>query len=97
VFEGYFHDYPSALVADAASCTNEFIHKTAVLTMANWVYDLTIFTTPNIERWLAGEDAASWYTGRHNTVPFASGDDVERMYESIVSPAAAPVTTVAGD
>ncbi|MDX6551833.1 MAG: hypothetical protein QOH74_321 [Gaiellales bacterium] len=93
VFEGYFHDYPGALVADAASCTNDFIHKTSVLNMANWVYDLTIFTTPNIERWLAGEDAPSWYSGRHNTVPYASADDVERMYESIVSPAGIPVAT----
>lgn len=85
VFEGYFNDYPSALVADAASCTNPFTHKTAVLTMANWVYDLTIFTTPNIERWLRGDEAPCWYAGRHNTLPFASGEDVERMYESVVS------------
>jgi biuret amidohydrolase len=95
VFEGYFHDYPCGLVADAASCTNEFIHKTAVLNMANWVYDLTVFTTPNAERWLAGEDAPYWYAGQHNTLPYASAEDVERMYESVVSPVGAALT--AGD
>jgi nicotinamidase-related amidase len=26
VFEGYFHDYPSALIADASTCDNEFTH-----------------------------------------------------------------------
>lgn len=84
MFEAYFHDFPAALVADAASCSNPFVHKTAVLTMANWIYDLTIFTTDNIGRWLRGEDASFWYAGTHNTVAFASGEDVERLYQELL-------------
>jgi nicotinamidase-related amidase len=85
VFEGYFHDYPSALVADASSCDNEFTHKTAILTLANWVYDLTIFTTDNIAAWLAGEDVPNWYTGQHNSLRFTSGDDVDRLYAQVLA------------
>jgi nicotinamidase-related amidase len=85
VFEGYFHDYPSALVADASSCDNEFTHKTAILTLANWVYDLTVFTTDNIAAWLAGEDVPSWYTGQHNSLRFTSGDDVDRLYAQVLA------------
>lgn len=84
VFEAYAHDYSCALVADAASCTTAFTHKTAVLTMANWIYDLSIFTTGPFERWAAGEDVAYWYAGRHNSVPFADERDVERHYRAIV-------------
>jgi biuret amidohydrolase len=85
VFEGYFHDFPSALVVDAISCDNEFTHKAFTLTMANWIYDLTIFTTDNFVSWAAGEDAPHWYTGKHNTMPYASGEDVERMYAEVVA------------
>jgi nicotinamidase-related amidase len=85
VFEGYFHDFPAALIADAASCDNAFTHKTAVLTMANWIYDLTIFTTENFTRWLAGENAPLWYSESHNRVPFRSGADVERYYAEIIA------------
>jgi nicotinamidase-related amidase len=84
VFEGYFHDYPSALIADASTCDNEFTHKTAVLTLANWVYDLTIFTTPNFVAWLSGEDAPRWYSGTHNACAFHSGDEVEALYASVI-------------
>jgi nicotinamidase-related amidase len=90
VFEGYFHNYPCGLVVDACSCDNEFTHKTAVLTLANWIYDLTIFTAEQFVGWLAGEDAAFWYAGRPNAVPYRSGDDVERLYAQIVTGARAP-------
>jgi nicotinamidase-related amidase len=93
VFEGYFNNYPCALVADACSCDNEFTHKTAVLTLANWVYDLTVFTTESFERWLAGEDAPFWYAGVPNAMRFASGEDVERLYAELL--AGAPITTPA--
>ncbi len=84
VFEAYFHDNPAALIADAASCSNAFTHKTAVLTMANWIYDLSVFTTENLVRWLEREDASFWYTGTHNAVPFTSGEDVKRLYREIL-------------
>jgi biuret amidohydrolase len=80
VFEGYFHDYPSALVLDASTCDNEFTHKTAVLTLANWIYDFTAFTTENFEAWARGEEAPFWYAGIANPVPFDSGEAVERHY-----------------
>jgi biuret amidohydrolase len=84
VFEAYAHDYPCALVVDAASCTTEFAHKTAVLTMANWIYDLSIFTTARFDRWLAGEHVPVWYAGRHNTLPFAHERDVDRYYDAVL-------------
>ena len=85
VFEGYFHDFPCALIANAASCDNEFAHRAAVLNMANWIYDLTIFTTDNFVAWLSDIDATFWFAGRHNSVPYASGGDVDRYYEQVLA------------
>jgi len=96
VFEGFHHDYPAALAADACSCTNEFVHKTAVLNMANWVLDLSIFTTANLVRWIDGEDSPHWYSGRHNALPYASEADVHRMYEQVVGQSAPTPQPAAG-
>lgn len=85
VNEGYHRDYPSVLIADACSCANEFTHKAAILTMANWVFDLTVFSTRNFERWISGDEAPQWYSGEHNTVPYASEEDVHRMYGDVLA------------
>lgn len=85
VFSAYFHDYPVALVADAASCGTELNHKMAVLQMANWIYDLTIFTTRNFILWLEGRDAPFWYAGTYNTVAANSCQDVNRLYSQILA------------
>jgi nicotinamidase-related amidase len=85
VFQGYFRDYPSALILDAATCDNEFTHKTAVLTMANWIYDFTAFTADNFIHWIQGEERPFWYAGRPNTVPFDSGEAVEQRYAELLA------------
>ncbi len=85
VFSGYFYDYPTALVADAASCATELSHKMGVLQMANWIYDMTIFSTPNFVRWVAGEEAPFWYTGTYNSVPSTSWEAVDSHYEAIIA------------
>ena len=86
VFEGYFNDFSCALVADASTCDNEFTHKTAVLTLANWVYDLTVFTTENFVAWMGGDDdSPRWYSGKHNTCAYHSGAEVESLYEWVLA------------
>lgn len=90
VFEGYAHDYPSALVLDAAGCDNEFTHKTAVLTMANWIYDLSVFSTESFVRWAAGDDAAAWRAERPNELRFDSGEAVEARYAELLAAASSP-------
>ena len=84
VFEGYARDYTAALILDATSCDNPFTHKVAVLTTANWVYDLALFTTDNFETWLRGESTQFWYSGRDNALPFRSEADVELLYGEIL-------------
>jgi nicotinamidase-related amidase len=90
VFEGYAHDYPSALVLDAAGCDNEFTHKAAVLTMANWIYDLCVFSTQSFVRWVAGDDAAVWRAERPNELAFDSGEAVEARYAELLAATSSP-------
>lgn len=83
--EGYHHDYPGVLVADAASCSNPFTHKAAVLNLANWIYDLTIFTTENMVAELEGKpEVPRWFAGTHNQVAYRGEADVERLYAGIL-------------
>jgi nicotinamidase-related amidase len=92
VFEGYARDYPSALVLDAAGCDNAFTHKTAVLTMANWIYDLTVFSTESFVRWAGGDDdAPAWRARRPNELAFDSGEAVEARYAELLAAASLPV------
>jgi nicotinamidase-related amidase len=92
VFESYAHDYPSALVLDAAGCDNEFTHKTAVLTMANWIFDLNVFTTESFVRWASGDDdAPAWRAQRPNQLAFDSGEAVEARYSELLAAASSPV------
>ncbi len=85
VFSGYCYDYPTALIADAASCATEPSHKMAVLQMANWVYDCTIFTTDNFARWVEGNDAPFWYSGTYNAIPVRAWEDADGLYAQILA------------
>lgn len=94
VLEGFHHDYPGVLVADAASCANEFTHQAAVLNLANWVYDLTVFSTANLVAALGGEhDAPRWYSSGNNQVEYRDGADVARLYAEVL--AGSPPSTAA--
>ena len=85
VFGGYFNDYPCGIICDASSCDNEFTHKAAMVMMANWVFDLTVFTTENFVRWTRNEPAPYWFGGRYNTVPARSSEELEQQYDALVA------------
>lgn len=96
VFEAYMRDYRNALVVDAMSCANPFTHRTAVLTMANWIPGLTVFTADGVEGWLRGEQVQSWTADGHNTVEYTSGLDVDRLYGDVLRIAGAQSSADAG-
>ena len=84
VFEAYAHDYPVGVVADATACDNEFTHKAAMLTMANWIADFSVFTTASAVQWLRGEETSPWFSGGFNRVPFACEADVHAGFDELL-------------
>lgn len=85
VFGAYFNDFPCAVVVDAASCDNALAHKVGILTLANWVYDLTLFTTTNFVRWSKGEPARYWYAGLYNQMAYRTFEEIDSRYETILA------------
>jgi nicotinamidase-related amidase len=85
VFGAYFNDYPCAVVVDAASCDNALAHKVGILTMANWVYDLTLFTTENFIRWTQRRPARYWFAGLFNQMPYRSPAQIDSRYAEIIA------------
>jgi nicotinamidase-related amidase len=85
VFGAYFNDYPCAVVVDAASCDNPLAHKVGILTMANWVYDLTLFTSENFVRWASRQPARYWWAGLYNQMPYRTADEIDARYDTILA------------
>ncbi|HLR63607.1 MAG TPA: isochorismatase family cysteine hydrolase [Lentibacillus sp.] len=60
VFDAYFRDYQVNLIKDICGATNEGAHMASIMMMANWVYDLAIFDTPEMIKKLNGESHKNW-------------------------------------
>ncbi|TFJ90656.1 cysteine hydrolase family protein [Lentibacillus salicampi] len=60
VFDAYFRDYQVNLVKDICGATNEGAHMSAILTMANWIYNIAIFDADEMIKKLSGQTYHYW-------------------------------------
>jgi len=56
VFDAYFRDYQVTLIEDICGATTEAAHYSSLLMMANWIYDLEMFTSEQYLHFLHGEE-----------------------------------------
>lgn len=72
VFDAFARNYDIVLVKDACAATSSGAHKSAVLTMANWVYGIEILDAEELVRKLAGDPHTSWVSKAPDQLAFAS-------------------------
>lgn len=82
VFDAYAHDYQVNLIKDACAATNDGAHKAAILMMANWVYDIEIFSAEQFAKKLDGAEHASWKPSGPDQMQFA-GDTLDAVFASL--------------
>lgn len=82
VYDAWARDYNVTLVKDATTATTEGSHKAGVLTMANWVYGISIFETAELEKALKGEDYRAWFWERANSTPYEL-DNIDELYNAL--------------
>ncbi|MFZ4451119.1 isochorismatase family cysteine hydrolase [Salibacterium aidingense] len=78
VFEAYFRDYHIHLIKDICSSSNEGSHMASLLIMANWVYNLEVYETPEFIKRLKDQPFQHWTCERPDSLPFTP----ETMRES---------------
>jgi nicotinamidase-related amidase len=72
VFDAFARNYQITLVKDACASTNSGAHKSAVLNMANWVYEIEILDADQFVAKLNGEPHESWIGKAPDLMAFAS-------------------------
>ena len=61
--------------------TSEGAHKAAMLIMANWIYDIKIFNTENMIRYLSDEEYKFWEPNEPERLQFSETNIDEKYNE----------------
>ncbi len=72
VYDAFARNYNIILVQDACASTSSGAHKSAVLTMANWVYGIEILDAGQLALKLAAKAYSSWTSTAPDQWSFAS-------------------------
>ncbi|WP_040513343.1 cysteine hydrolase family protein [Gracilibacillus halophilus] len=82
VYDAYFRDYNIHLVKDICTASNEGAHMSAMMIMANWIYNLEIYDTSNLLKRVKGENYYSWKADKVDTMQFTP-ENMRNMYNNI--------------
>ncbi len=82
VNDAYAHDYQVHLVRDMCAATNDGSHKSAVLMMSNWVYDIEICDSTEMVKHLEGKPHRSWRSAAPDENQFTSAS-LDAVYASL--------------
>lgn len=82
VHDAFARDYGIVLVEDACAATTSGAHRSAVLTLANWVYGIEVLHADQVEPLLAGGPHRSWVSTAPDQAAFAS-DGLDAVYERL--------------
>ncbi|WP_027965077.1 cysteine hydrolase family protein [Halalkalibacillus halophilus] len=84
VYDAYFRDYNIHLIHDMSTASNEGAHQSAILNMANWVYNLKIYDSKNLIRKMNGEKYSVWEADQADTMQFTK-DTMEEKFSEIIN------------
>ncbi|WP_188207720.1 cysteine hydrolase family protein [Alkalibacillus aidingensis] len=82
VFDAYFHDYDVNLIRDICDASNEGAHQSAILTMTNWVYNLSIYETDELVKKLQGEPHSYFEADGVDSMQFTA-DTMREQFQKI--------------
>ena len=84
VYDAFYRDYDTILVADMAAATSQLGHAMAVINMANWVYGIEIVRTSELLTGIGGEAYRAWKWQEPGAFQPAL-DDVFYIYQQLLS------------
>ncbi|GEL08868.1 cysteine hydrolase family protein [Salisediminibacterium halotolerans] len=82
VFDAYFRNYKVHLLKDLIATTNEGAHMSAMLIMANWVYDMEVYDTEELVKKMNGETYRSWKGAGADTLQFTP-ETIREQYNQL--------------
>ncbi|WP_277673536.1 cysteine hydrolase family protein [Piscibacillus halophilus] len=81
-FDAYFRDYKIHLIEDMCGASNEGAHMSAMITMANWIYNLKIYNTNNMKKKINGEQHNFWEANKVDSLKFTP-ETLREQYKKI--------------
>lgn len=84
IYDAFYRDYDTILVADMTAATSALGHATAVINMANWVYGIEIVRTSELLKGIRGEAYRSWKWQEPGAFQ-PTVDDVFFIYQQLLS------------
>jgi nicotinamidase-related amidase len=85
VYDAFARNYEILLVKDACAATNSGAHKSAVLTMGNWVYGIEILDAAAAVAKLVDKPYTSWKSTQPDLLAFSS-ERLDECYASLSHP-----------
>lgn len=82
VWDAIARDYRITIVKDACGTATELMHMTAILDLANWLYDGSIVRAAELEKALRGEPHDIWNFERPAAFAYTL-ENVHELYDSI--------------
>lgn len=82
VHDAYAHGYRVHLVKDMCAATNHGSHESAVLMMANWVYDIEICDAAEMVKQIEGKPHRSWRPSAPDQKQFTAAS-LDEVYGSL--------------
>ncbi len=79
VFDAYFRGYRIHLVHDACTTTSTGMHQAAILMMANWVYELKLYSAAQASAVIRGETVTPWTWSTPAEANFSSPEVAEEF------------------
>lgn len=80
--DAYYRDYQVNLVEDICGTTTAGAHMASVLMLANWVYDIHIFQSEQLQKKLRGENYHSWKSDKPDSLQF-SPDNIREVFSKL--------------
>ncbi len=82
VYGAWSRNYSISLVKDASTAGSEGAHKAAVLTMANWVWGISIFETREMVEAIDGRPYRAWFWERSHALPYTTAN-IDELYNQL--------------
>ena len=82
VYDAVWRNFRVALVKDACASATRFMHKTACLDMANWLYGGMIINSGQLQKAVRNEAYKAWKFESPCSFPYTA-ESINEMYESL--------------
>lgn len=82
VWDAIARDYRITIVKDACATATELMHMTAILDLANWLYDGAILKAEDLAQCLRGEPHRIWHFDRPAAFAYTL-ENISELYASI--------------